>query len=98
MPETVRRANARAAAAIYAPRPDGSMLTYGVIAVSVLAMALVAVSGFYQIDMLSQPLPLVAAGIIAFIGGCAVRIWMKRRHTAAFEAEYARREGAPRKV
>lgn len=98
MPEKARRADARTAAAKYAPRPDGSMLTYGAIAVSVLAMALVAVSGFYQIDMLSQPLLLGLAGIVAFIGGCAVRIWMKRRHTAAFEAEYARREEAPRKA
>ena len=96
MPDKVRRANARAAASKYAPRPDGSTLTYGAIAVSLLAVALAIYGGFYQTDMLSRPWLLPAAGIVAFLVGCGFRLWLKRRHIAAFEAEYALRTERPR--
>lgn len=92
MPEKLRKANARAAATRYAPRPDGSTLTYGLIAVSLLALALALYGGFYQVDMLAQPVPLVLAGLGAFIVGAAFRLRLQRRHTAAYEAEYALRQ------
>ena len=92
MPDKLRKANARAAATRYAPKPDGSTLTYGLIAVSLLALALALYGGFYQVDMLAQPVPLVLAGFGAFCLGIAFRLRLQRRHTAAYEAEYALRQ------
>lgn len=92
MPDKLRQANARAAATRYAPRPDGSTLTYGLIAVSLLALALALYGGFYHVDMLVAPVPLVLAGLGAFCFGAAFRLQLKRRHTAAYDAEYAVRQ------
>lgn len=92
MPDQIRRANAKAAASKYAPKPDGSAITYGLIAVSVLAVALIFYGVFYSVDMLSQPVALFLAVIASFITGVGVRLWMKRRHRAAYEAEYALRQ------
>ncbi len=61
MPDQIRRANAKAAASKYAPKPDGSAITYGLIAVSVLAVALIFYGVFYSVDMLSQPVALFLA-------------------------------------
>jgi hypothetical protein len=94
VPDKLRKANARAAATRYAPKPDGSTLTYGLIAVSLLALALALYGGFYQVDMLAQPVPLLLAGLGAFCIGVAFRLRLQRRHTAAYEAEYALRERA----
>lgn len=94
MPEQLREANARAAATRYAPRPDGSTLTYGLIAVSLLALALALYGAFYQVDMLAQPVPLVLAGLGAFCVGAAFRLRLQRRHAAAYAAEYALRQRA----
>jgi hypothetical protein len=92
VPDKLRKANARAAATRYAPKPDGSTLTYGLIAVSLLALGLALFAGFYRVDMLAQPIPLVLAGLGAFLVGAAFRLRLKRRHTAAYEAEYALRQ------
>lgn len=94
MPEKVRQANARAAAAKYAPGPNGSTLTYGLIAVSILAVALAIYGGFCEVDMLSQPLALALAGIASFCVGVAFRLRRQRRHAKAYEAEYAVRQHA----
>ena len=90
----LRQANARAAAAQYAPGPDGSTLTYGLIAVSLLALGLVLYGGFYDVNMFAEPVALVLAGIAAFCIGAAFRLRLQRRHTAAYEAEYALRQRA----
>ena len=80
MPEKkLRQANARAAATKYAPRPDGSTLTYGLIAVSLLALGLALYGGFYAVDMFNQPIPLVLAGLGAFGFGAALRFRRQRR-------------------
>ena len=92
MPDKLRKANARAAATRYAPKPDGSTLTYGLIAVSLLALALALYGGFYQVDMLAQPVPRVHAGFGAICLGIAFRLRLQRRHTPAYEAEYAQRQ------
>jgi len=90
----LRQANARAAATKYAPRPDGSTLTYGLIAVSLLALGLALYGGFYAVDMFNQPIPLVLAGGLGAFGfGAALRFRRQRRHTVAYEAEYALRDG-----
>lgn len=94
MPERVRQANAKAAASKYAPEPDGSTVTYGLIAVSVLAVALAAYGQFYDVDMLAEPVALVLAGIAAFALGAGIRLRLQQRHTAAYRAEYALRQGA----
>lgn len=98
MPEKARQANARAAAAQYAPKPDGSTLTYGLIAVSVLGVALAIFGQFYDVDMLSEPVALVLAGIAAFALGAGIRLRLQQRHTAAYHAEYALRQGASTKA
>lgn len=98
MPEKVRQANARAAASKYAPKPDGSTLTYGLIAVSVLAVALAVYGQFYDVDMLSEPVALVLAGIASFALGAGIRLRLQQRHTAAYHAEYALRRGASTKA
>lgn len=98
MPDKLRQANARAAATRYAPKPDGSTLTYGLIGVSLLALALALYGGFYHVDMLVAPIPLVLAGLGAFCFGAAFRFRLKRRHTAAYDAEYAVRQPAPTEV
>lgn len=92
MPEKVRQANARAAASKYAPRPDGSTLTYGLIAVTVLAVALAIYGRFYDVDMLSAPVALVLASIAAFVLGAGIRLRLQQRHAAAYQAEYALRQ------
>jgi hypothetical protein len=94
VPEKVRQANAQAAASKYAPKPDGSTLTYGLIAVSVLAVALAIYGRFYDVDMLSEPVALVLAGIAAFVFGAGIRLRLQQRHTAAYRAEYALRQRA----
>lgn len=95
MPEKLRQANAKAAAARYAPKPDGSTLTYGLVAISLLALALALYGGFYRVDMLVAPVPLVLAGVGAFCFGAMFRFRRQRRHAAAYDAEYAARQPIP---
>jgi hypothetical protein len=94
VPEKIRQANAKAAASKYAPKPDGSTLTYGLIAVSVLAVTLAVYGRFYDVDMLSEPVALVVASLAAFAFGAGIRLLLQQRHAAAYRAEYALRQRA----
>lgn len=90
MPDSLRAAVARLAASKYAPKPDGSSLTYGFISLSMLALLLTVFSTFYTIDLLVYPAALSVAGAAAFAAGVLIRKRGKRRHNAAFAVEYAR--------
>lgn len=96
MPNTIRTANAKAAASAYAPAPNGSSLTYGFIAVSLLVLSLAIFSAFYSVDLLVYPLLIGLGIIVAFAGGIGLRRFRRRRHKAAVAAEYASRAQAPR--
>ena len=91
MPNTIRTADAKAAASAYAPSPGGSSLTYGFIAVSLLVLGLTIFSAFYSVDLLVYPAVLSAAVLVAFVGGMVLRRFRRRRHKQAFAAEYASR-------
>lgn len=97
MPEEKRKAEARDAANEYAPQPEGSSITYGLIAVVLLALALWVVGRFYGLNFLLHPISVGAAVVIVFIGGIALRKTRKRRHNAAFRSEYERGRGHPPK-
>jgi hypothetical protein len=86
-----RHTNATAAAQSYAPKPNGSVATYGAIgASSILVVALVA-GGYFGIDVTSNGWGLGALAALAFIGGAVLRIWRQNEHSRAVAQEYAMR-------
>lgn len=92
MPSELRR-DARAAANKYAPRPESSYTMYGVVAVLSVVMTAWIISLFYDISLLSHPVPLCIGFGVTFLGGLALRRLRGRRHRAAFDAEYKDRGG-----
>ena len=95
MPNTARTANAKAAASSYAPKPNGSAVTYGLIAVSLLGAGLVFFAAFYGIDLVIYPAAIFLSAIAAFATGVVVRHVRQRRHSVAFANEYALRTPPP---
>ncbi len=89
MPQTKRMTAARLLASKYAPKPDGSSLTYGFISASLAGVILFAVSAFYQLDLLAHPVLLAGAAIGAFALGVGLRKFWKQRHVEAVAAEFA---------
>jgi hypothetical protein len=61
---------------------------YGVVAVSVLLMGLIAVGGFYAIDVWNQPLLVGALVATTLLGALVVRRLRVKRHDAAHRFEY----------
>jgi hypothetical protein len=90
MPVSPRLARAVAAATKYAPKPQGSSLLYGLIAVAVLAIAMTAAGRFYAIDFLSFPVSVAIGGAAAFVFGVLLRGRRARAHRAAVDDEYDR--------
>jgi hypothetical protein len=81
-------ANARAAAQSYAPKPNGSTITYGLIAAAlVLVVALIA-GAFYRVDVLASLWPIALVTLAAFAAGVALRVRRRSAHELAFSAEY----------
>lgn len=95
MPNKLRRANATAAAQAYAPRPNGSAITYGFVAAALLLVAAFLAGAFFSVDITANPLALLGLTIMAFIAGVALRMWRQMEHTRATSREYAKREPAP---
>ena len=84
------RSQAFAAASEYAPKPNGSAWTFGVIGAMLLGVVLVFIAAFYTIDLTRYPL-LIAGGLtVAFACGVVVRRTLNRRHNEAFAAEHAK--------
>ena len=84
------RSQAFAAASEYAPKPNGSAWTYGVIGAILLSVVLVFVAAFYGIDLARYPLFLAGGLAAAFACGVVLRRKHNRRHNEAFAAEYAK--------
>ncbi len=94
MPNKLRRANATAAAQAYAPRPNGSAITYGFVAAALLLVVAFLAGAFFGADITANPLALLGLTIIAFVAGVALRMWRQMEHTRATSREYAKREPA----
>lgn len=92
MPNVSRTRKAEEAAASYAPSPNGSALTYGLIAASLVFIGALVVGAFYAVDIIANPWPLVGTTGVVFLLGAAVRIWKRRVNRKAVATEYASSE------
>jgi len=92
MPHKLRRANATAAAQAYAPKPNGSAVTYGLVAAALLLVATFFAGAFFRTDMTSTPLALLGLTVFAFVAGAVLRIWRQMEHIRAAGREYEKRE------
>ena len=90
-----RETKARDAANNYAPKPVGSSLLYGMIAVTLAGLVMMIFSSFYRANITSYP---VIIGIIlasAFISGVILRRRRRHLHGLAYAHEYARDKVSP---
>lgn len=96
LPEQYRRLKAAAAAANkYAPRPEGSSATYGLIAVVLAFLGLVSFGMFYKIDVLAHP-AFVGVGLaVVFVLGILLRKRRRRLHGQAFKHELGNQDDLP---
>lgn len=92
MPNKLRRANATAAAQAYAPKPNGSAVTYGLVGAALLLVATFLAGAFFKTDVTSNPLALLGLTVLAFVAGAALRIWRQMEHARATGREYEKRE------
>lgn len=86
-----RTADATAAAQAYAPKPNGSALTYGLVATSLLLALTFVAGGYFAMDVTGGAWPLAALAVIAFAGGGCLRLWRQREHLLAVGREYGLR-------
>lgn len=98
MPNRLRTAYANAAAARYAPRPNGSLILYGLISATLLFLGAIVAGAFYSVDVMAYPCYLVGALAAAFIFGAGLRMWRQRAHSAAVDVEFAKRRLSSVKV
>lgn len=94
MTNPTRIANARAAARSYAPKPNGSALTYGLIAAALTTAAAIIAGAYYRTDVVGNPVPLGVVATLAFASGAVFRLWRQRRYVGAVRAEYVKRTPA----
>lgn len=95
MADKQRETQARAAANNYAPKPVGSSLLYGLIAVTLVGLAMIIFSIFYGANIAAFP---VVIGIIlaaAFIAGVILRRRRRHIHGLAYTREYGRHDVSP---
>lgn len=95
VPQNRRQAKAREAANGYAPMPNGSSILYGLIAVTLMGMAIIIVSIFYQADMGAFSILIGIALASAFVAGVLLRKRRRRQHGVAYAEEYARHTNGP---
>ena len=88
MKDRVRREEAQSRAEAYAPRPKDTRLTYVVIAVSMLLIGMVAIGGFYSIDLWKDPAVVVLLAVLVAIAALALRWRLMHRHNRAHRDEY----------
>lgn len=77
MPEHHKRTLAIAAANKYAPRPQGSAFTYGLVAIILAFLMLVIFGMFYDVEVLAHPVAIGAGFVPVFLLG--VLLWRRRR-------------------
>jgi hypothetical protein len=85
--------SARQSAEESAPAPQASALAYGLIALSLFAVACWGISEFYRFKLAPYPIVLGCLGIIAFAYGAWLRRRRKRQHSQAYDAEIRRQAG-----
>lgn len=90
-----RKAKAKSAAQKYAPRPEGSPLTYGFVGVAVAFLAIVAFGLFYDAKVLSSPVLIGGILVLVFLFSVILRKQRRRRHAEAYEQEFKRHDNAP---
>lgn len=78
---------AREAAEAYAPKPVGSSIMYGLIAVVSVGLALISFEMFYNANIFAYPLIIVLLLSVTFLLGIMLRKRRKRVHAAALQAE-----------
>ena len=89
--EETRRQEARNAAALYAPAPNGSLLTHAIVGLSIAVVLMFAIAGFYEVDFLRLPILAVGLALSAGLAGVATNRVRTGRHRRAVENEYQRR-------
>jgi hypothetical protein len=89
--QRARHTNATAAAQSYAPKPNGSALTYGLIAALLLVVAALLAGGYFGVDVTSNGWVLAALAALAFSGGAILRFWRQHEHSRAVARELAMR-------
>ncbi|RYE31598.1 MAG: hypothetical protein EOP23_15460 [Hyphomicrobiales bacterium] len=80
---------ARLAAAGYAPAPEASALTYGVIGMVLFGVGMWGAGQFYDLPLIPHLSLVVAGSLIMFPVGIWLRKKRKRRHVDAYQAELA---------
>ena len=95
LPEHHRRTKAIVAANKYAPRPEASGFTYGMIAV-VLAVLIIVIFGmFYSLEVLAHPVALGASLMPVFLLGVLLRRRRRRLHGEAVDHEFGNQDNSP---
>lgn len=89
--DKARHQEARNAAALYAPSPNGSMLTHAIVGSSIAVMLMFAIAGFYGVDFLRLPILAVGLALAAGLVGVATNRVRTGRNRRAVESEYQRR-------
>lgn len=95
LPGEHRKSKARKAAHAYAPKPEGSSLTYGVVAAVTTLLAIICFGMFYRADVLSSPVTIGAVLAVVFVMGMVLRRRRKRLHSEAYEQELDRHDNSP---
>lgn len=90
-----RQANARAAANSYAPEPVGSSLLYGLIAVTLVSLAMMIFSIFYGANIAAFPIVIGIILACAFVAGAILRRRRRHLHGLAYTQEYHRHVVSP---
>lgn len=95
LPEHDRRVKAIAAANNYAPRPNGSAFTYGMIAVILAVLVIVIFGMFYSLEVLANPVGLGIFLVPVFLIGVFLRRRRRRLHSEAFSHELSNQNNTP---
>ncbi len=95
MPEHHRRAKATAAANKYAPRPEGSAFTYGVIAVVLAILTIVVIGMFYGLEVFAFPVLLCGGLAVVFVLGVLLQRHRQQLHRQAFDHEFSDEDSTP---
>jgi hypothetical protein len=91
--ERARRGALKAASA-YAPAPEGSAITYGLIGMALFAMTAWGVAEFYSLHLWPYAGALGVSALGSFVIGVWVRTRRRSRHDDAYRAEFAQRKPA----
>ncbi|MET0436118.1 MAG: hypothetical protein ABW043_01350 [Devosia sp.] len=86
-----RRKEARQAASLYAPAPNGSILTHAFVGLSIAVMLMFAIAGFYGVDFVSLPALALGLALAAAAAGVATNRVRTARNRLAIENEYKSR-------